>query len=481
MRLQSLTLAGTLAIGCADPLQPNLPIPFDGGSEGGPTSFDVSPVLFPDVFIGDRENPRNMGVDVHRDIPLVEACVPSTCTGGVILPDRVEFDVSGGRQELCVRFPERSVMQGLLSSGENSNVLVFALDSDRLPNDVLLLKRTVSPELFQNVGGTFTNVTARFGLNTVPASVAAAAGDYDGDGDQDLFFAGPNGNVLFQNNGGLFVRVPDALRSEDALLRGTAAVFVEPYLLFGTDNGTRAYRYEGGHFVEATHDSGLEDQPGEAADFAVTRYGFGGRNHIYISNPTGRNRHFVENSNGHYTSVELTDGTVASGATLDAEWVTYQEEINPSLSVVTYNERLSPGAANFFFVQNPDGTFSDRASALAIRDPGRTTRVVWGDFLGDQRPWQFLGRAQQPNLLYIPRLHIPDRVVERFEDHALPLGMDRIDGHTVSVTGARVFDYDNDGKSDLLFVFNNGSGLGGLKLFHNDIQRVRGCNSEEDR
>ena len=51
----------------------------------------------------------------------------------------------------------------------------------------------------------------------------------------------------------------------------------------------------------------------------------------------------------------------------------------------------------------------------------------------------------------------------------------------MSVVGASVFDYDGDGKLDLLFAFSNGSGVGGLKLFHNDIQRVRGCNPEEDR
>lgn len=482
MRLQTLTLAGTLAMSCSDPLQQNTPLQPDTPRDASFDSrwrFDAGvdvPPEAPDTF--QQPFRRDVSMDVRPDIPRDMDCIPARCEGGVILRERAEIDDGGVRQELCVRFPEVSSRVGLTSVGENRGLLVFDANGDGRP-DVLVLKRATPPELFQNSGGTFTNVTTRVGLNTAPISVAATAGDYDGDGDQDLFFVGSNGNVLLRNDVRTFVHVPNAISPEDTRLRGTAAVFIGSLLLFGTEQGTRAYRYGSGRWTEVTRPSGLEDRHGEASDFAVTHYG--GRTHIYISNSTGSNSHRQGRldregrPDGTFESIERSDGTIARGASMDADWVTFQEEPTPSLSVVTYNDRFSAGAGNFFFVRNPDGTFTDQAARLGIRDPGQTMCVVWEDFLGDQRPWQFSCRDQQPNLFYIPRLRSSDRVVERFEDYAFALGMDRVDGRTVTTVGAAVLDYDGDGKKDLVFAYNDELGRGGLRLFHNETTRIVSC------
>ena len=64
-------------------------------------------------------------------------------------------------------------------------------------------------ELYRNNGdGTFTEVGARAGLDDRHWSMAAAALDYDGDGDQDLFLANYGPNAFFRNNGnGTFTEV----------------------------------------------------------------------------------------------------------------------------------------------------------------------------------------------------------------------------------------------------------------------------------
>src|SRR5205814_1032809 len=60
--------------------------------------------------------------------------------------------------------------------------------------------------LYRNLGGMkFADVTRQAGLAGEGYSIGVAAGDYDNDGNVDLFVAGFNGGRLYRNTGGKFV------------------------------------------------------------------------------------------------------------------------------------------------------------------------------------------------------------------------------------------------------------------------------------
>jgi hypothetical protein len=63
--------------------------------------------------------------------------------------------------------------------------------------------------LFRNNGdGTFTDVTTAAGVSGQHYGMGVAAGDYDNDGNRDLYVTGFGGNILYHNNGdGTFTNV----------------------------------------------------------------------------------------------------------------------------------------------------------------------------------------------------------------------------------------------------------------------------------
>lgn len=169
--------------------------------------------------------------------------------------------------------------------------------------------------LYRNDGdGRFANVSQQAGVNFACYGLAAAWGDYDSDGDLDLYVTAYGANSLFRNNG----------------------------------DGT---------FVDVTTSAGVGD-PRFSAGCAWTDYNQDGHLDLYVCN---------------YVKFEFRDEDRERSSRQFGSEIPYT--INPS----TY-----PPEANTLYRNNGDGTFADVANESGVANQsGRSLGAAWFDFDSD--------------------------------------------------------------------------------------------------
>ena len=154
-----------------EPVKPTAPNQFDGGAAGEA----VPAMTFTDIT-------SESGVDfVHVNGAAGEKLLPETMGGGCAFLD---YDRDGDQDLLLV-------------------------NSTYWPHDA---RSREGPQpthaLYRNDGtGRFANVTQRSGLDVSMYGMGAACGDYDNDGDVDVFISAVGSDRLFRNDGGTFTDV----------------------------------------------------------------------------------------------------------------------------------------------------------------------------------------------------------------------------------------------------------------------------------
>jgi hypothetical protein len=219
-----------------------------------------------------------------------------------------------------------------------SGVAVADVDGDQ-DDDVYFLNQLGANALYRNDGGgTFTDVTALAGPVGLEdrVSVAAAFGDADGDGDQDLYVTTTRGgNAFFRNRGkGVFEDATkaaglaltahsqaavffdaDADGDADLLVTNTArwttnrlasggGYYVGPEILFewvrSEKEENRYYRNRGdGTFEDVTAEAGLAGA-GWGGDVAVLDVETDGDLDVFVANMFGRSLLFRNDGTGRF-------------------------------------------------------------------------------------------------------------------------------------------------------------------------------------
>jgi hypothetical protein len=441
-------------------------------------------------------------------------------------------------EEWGVRFRHDNGARGgkFLPETMGSGVAVFDADGD---GDMDLFLANAAPwpwerkegevpapsRFFRNEGGgRFADATEASGLGHRGFALGALAGDYDGDGDQDLLVTGIGPCALYRNDAGRFVDVAaaagvagegwrDAEGAEHEAITTAAAwldhdrdgvldLYVARYVrwsrasdVFTTMDGrTKAYtipdRYRGdsgrlyrgrgdGTFEDATDRAGVRHEGGKALGVVAADLDGDGWTDIAVANDTVANFLFRNNGDGTFKECGLeagigydAQGRARADMGIDAAFVDDDPAAGPVLVTGTFSQeaaalyRRQAGVRTFTFVD--EGGFSGIAGPTF---PSLTFGVLLQDLDLDGRADLVLANGHiEPTIQSVQRdipyaqrpQYFRNSGGGRFED-----ATDRAGPAFAAACVGRGLawgDLDGDGDPDLVITANGGP----VRILRND-------------
>ena len=215
-------------------------------------------------------------------------------------------------------------------------------------DDMLIVDNTeYHSSLFTNNGdGTFTEVTNNAIYENMGPSIAAAWGDYNNDGNIDLYICntGNSGsttamNFLYRNDGnGVFTRI------------------LEGSIVTDTDWSL------GAAWADYDNDGNLD---------------------LYVANFLQPNALYHNNGDGTFT--RITEGEIVTDDfnTYSASWADIDNDGFQDLFVVNYFYSALPGQNDCLYRNNGDGTFTKNTTSIIVNDAALTQGSSWGDYNND--------------------------------------------------------------------------------------------------
>ena len=224
-----------------------------------------------------------------------------------------------------------------------------------LPRDVLPPANGETPRnaLFRNQGdGTFADISQQAGVGISGWGVGCAVGDYDNDGDGDLYITYYGSNRLFANQGdGTFADISQQAGVDDGRY-GTACAFGD------WDNDGDLDLFSGNYVA---FDPATALLPGEQRDGL-----FGGQRGIAsVASPEAfaAEPDILYRNRGDSTFEDISQQTElnqALGKTLGAIFLDWNDDGDLDLYVA------NDATPNFLYTNQGDGTFAEEALALGV-------------------------------------------------------------------------------------------------------------------
>lgn len=371
------------------------------------------------------------------------------------------------------------------------------------PTKVYRPEQRLQSALFRNNrNGTFSNVTASAGVAAEGLfGMGVAVGDYDNDGDPDLFVLGYQRSILYRNDGdGSFTDVTDRAGVANPGKWGSSGAWFDydndgrldlilvNYLDWTPETnlycgerrpGYRAYchpnKYRGqtvtlyrnrgdGTFADVTRQARLGEQAGNGLGVVCFDFDDDGWMDVFAANDSMRNFLFRNLGDGTFEDVSLSSGTAFSGTgQAEAGMGTDAGDIDGDGLLDLYVTHLDFELDRLYRNQG-DGTFEDAVFSAKLgyetfQTSGFGTRFVDYDNDGRLDIIAVNGHVMDNiELFHAKTTYAEPKLVFRnlgghFRNVTRQLGADLA---RPKVSRAAAFgDYDNDGDEDVL-VSNNG-------------------------
>ncbi len=373
---------------------------------------------------------------------------------------------------------------------------IFVANGATVP-DLLKTDSSYANRLFRNNhDGTFSDVTAKAGVAGSGYSMGVASGDFDNDGNIDLFVTGVRANTLFRNRGdGTFedVTVKAGLGEQgrwsvsagwfDFDNDGLLDLFVVRYVAWdpateifcgalpdaaSNRSGYRQYCHPsyyqplanalyrnlgGGKFQDVSQESGIGNKAGKGMGVAFGDFDNDGRLDIFVANDTVPNFLFHNEGNGTFREIAVPAGVAndADGKALSSMGVDFRDFDNDGrddLFVTALSNETFPLFRNLGKEQWSDMTYPSGIGAASAPWTGWSTGMfdfnndgwkdifVAGGHVMDNAERSSGRKSRQPNIVFT------NTGSGRFVASLL-------DGEALH-RGAAFGDFDRDGRVDIV-------------------------------
>lgn len=352
--------------------------------------------------------------------------------------------------------------------------------------------------LFRNDGNwKFTDVSNQANVGHAGHGLGVTIGDYDNDGDADIYLNNLGPNTLYRNNGdGTFTDVTSAagVKNGDRVGAGTCFVDIDRdgdldlyaanYIQFSYDKHIprtqkgfpvygsprdyppepdTLYRNNGdGTFTDISAESGIAGHIAYGMGMVCADYDSDGDADIFVGNDVGANFLFENDGQGRFKEVALIKGFAYDGrgtiqGTMGLDCADFDNDGHLDFHVTSYQNELAT------LYKNLSGTFLQDVTNLSGVGRGTFAQVTWGNGFAD-----FDNDGNRD--IFVACGHLYDNV-DRFDDrtsyNAKNLVMQNLgrgkflqpngasgSGMTVRLSsrGACFDDLDNDGDLDAVIL-----------------------------
>ncbi len=359
---------------------------------------------------------------------------------------------------------------GAGDTGYGMGVAVGDYDRDGDPD--LYVTNYGPNALYRNDAGTFSNITATTGVGDPRWSTSALFFDYDHDGDLDLYTANyldfyPANNRIC---GGTIT--PKRRRKELLKIPFDRRTYCSPRRYNGVPDVL--YRNDGRAFSDVTEATGLLNRFGKGLGVLAADYDHDGDMDLYIANDGVRNA-FYRNDQGRFTDIALTAGAAYNDngeaeASMGIAAGDYDRDGDPDLFVTNFSRE-----SNTLYRNDGANRYTDSGALVGLEEP--SMRPLGFATL-------FFDADNDCDLdLFVANGHVMDRIrlleedlryaqsdqlftntgTGQFQDRSATTGP-AFAREAVS-RGAAYGDYDRDGDLDLLVTHSNGP----VALYRNDL------------
>lgn len=309
-----------------------------------------------------------------------------------------------------------------IAEGVSSGLALLDYDSDG-DVDIYLLSgayaQDVKPsdtpinQLYRNEGNwRFTDVTQAAGVGDTGFSLGVTTGDYDNDGDQDIYVNNYGPNVLYRNNGdGTFTDVTQKAGVAHGDRMGAGAnfldiegdgdldLFVSSYVIYSPDTyipkatggfpvypgpGIYEFTFEAlyrnngdGTFSDISKASGIAFQQSPGMGSTCADFDNDGDTDIFTANDTQANYLYENDGAGHFTEIGLLTGVAydlhgQTQGSMGMELADYDNDGWLDLCVTSYQNEWASLLHNL-----GDGIFEDVTLTSGMGN-GTVQKVTWG-------------------------------------------------------------------------------------------------------